>query len=153
MASAIETQLNDALKEAMRQKDQQVLNVIRQVKTKMSEKKTSPGFSGEVDDALWLEVITSYAKAMKKARDEFLAAGEKGAERAKELEFEIDYLARFMPKQKGEAEVRDIVKATIAQLGVTSKQKAGQVVGAVMKAHKGEVDAALAKRIAEELLP
>lgn len=155
MASNIENQLQDALKEAMKQKDQKTLNVIRAVKTKMTEKKTSPGFAGEINDALWLEIISAYSKSMQKAKEEFAKAGdsESAKERISELDFEIQYLSRFLPKQKSEDEVREIVKATIATLGVTSKQKAGQVVGAVMKNHKGEVDAAVAKRIAEELLP
>jgi hypothetical protein len=153
MASTIETQLNDLLKEAMRQKDQATLNVIRQVKTKMTEKKTSPGFSGEVDDALWVAIISSYVKAMQNGREEFLKAGDRAADRVAELDFEINFLQRFLPTLKGEEETRELVRQAIAATGATSKQKAGQVVGAVMKAHKGQVDAGLAKRIAEELLP
>lgn len=154
VSSNIETQLNDALKEAMRQKNAAVLNVIRQVKTKMTEKKTSAGFSGEINDALWLEIISSYSKSMQKAKEEFLKAGSDttAAERIAELDFEVLYLSRFLPKQKTEDEVRELVKATIASSGITSKQKAGQLVGMIMKNHKGEVDAGLAKRIAEELL-
>lgn len=152
MSSTIEAQLNDLLKEAMRQKDQKVLNVIRQLKTKMTEKKTSPGFKGEVDDALWGSIISAYVKSMQNAREEFLKAGDRAAERVAELDFEIEYLQRFLPKLKGEEETREIVRQTIAALGATGKQKAGQVVGAVMKAHKGEIDATLAKRVAEELL-
>jgi uncharacterized protein YqeY len=152
VASNIETQLNDALKEAMKQKDQATLNVIRQIKTKMTEKKTSPGFSSEINDALWLEIISSYSKAMQKAKEEFQKGGEAAAERIQELDFEIQYLSKFLPKQKTEDEVRELVKSLIASSGITSKQKAGQLVGMLMKNHKGEVDAALAKRIAEELL-
>lgn len=152
MSSTIETKLNDALKEAMRQKDQRVLSVIRQVKTKMTERRTAPDFSGEVNDALWVEVIGSYVKSLKKAQDEFAKGGEKAKAQIEELDFEIRYLEPYLPKMKSEDEVRAIVKDTIAALGVTGKQKIGQVMGAVMKAHKGEVDAALVKRIAEELL-
>jgi uncharacterized protein YqeY len=152
VASNIETQLNDALKEAMKQKDQAVLNVIRQVKTEMTKKKASPGFSAEVNDALWLEIIGAYSKSMQKAKDEFQKGGAAAAEQIKELEFEVQYLSKFLPKQKTEDEVREIVKATIASSGITAKQKAGQLVGLIMKNHKGEIDAALAKRIAEELL-
>jgi uncharacterized protein YqeY len=154
VSANIETQLNDALKEAMKQKNQAVLNVIRQVKTKMTEKKTSAGFSGEINDALWLEIISSYSKSMQKAKEEFQKSGDAAAvaERVAELDFEVQYLSKFLPKQKTDDEVREIVKGVIASSGITSKQKAGQVVGLVMKNHKGEVDAGLAKRIAEELL-
>jgi uncharacterized protein YqeY len=150
---SIEAQLNEALKNAMRQKHEQELLVIRQIKTKMSERKTAPGFKGTVDDALWLEVIGAYVKAMKKAREEYANAGERGAERIVEIDFEVAYLEKYLPKQMSEDEIRTVVTDTIAALGVTSKQKAGQVVGAMSKQYKGLFDATVAKKIAEELLP
>ena len=64
---SIKDQLNAKLKNAMKAKDQQTLNFVRMLKAKMTEKTTSKGFSGEVDDALWLGIIASYAKGQKKA--------------------------------------------------------------------------------------
>jgi uncharacterized protein YqeY len=49
-------------------------------------------------------------------------------------------------------EARAAVKAAIAELGTADPKQAGRVVGAVMKKHKGLVDAALVKQLAEEAL-
>ena len=60
---AIQDEMTQQLKTAMRNKDKKMLNLVRMLKTKMTEKTTAPGFSGEVDDALWLGV--TYAKSRK----------------------------------------------------------------------------------------
>jgi hypothetical protein len=44
------------------------------------------------------------------------------------------------------------VQAAIAESGASSAKELGKVMGALMKAHKGEVDGNLARRLAAELL-
>jgi uncharacterized protein YqeY len=149
----LEQELNDQLKQAMRDKDQRSADVIRMIKTKVMERRTAKGFSGTVDDALIRDVIASYRKQLLKALDEFKAAGEKGAEQAEQLRFEIAFCERFLPKGMDEAALRALVQERIAALGLKSAKEAGRVVGDVMKTHKGQVDAAEVKRIAEQLLP
>ena len=48
--------------------------------------------------------------------------------------------------------MREVVATAIAELGATDPKMAGRVVGAVMKTHKGLVEAQLVKRVATELL-
>jgi len=64
----------------------------------------------------------------------------------------VEYLAPFLPSTLDEAEVRAVVKGLIAQQGIAGARQAGRLVGLVMKEHKGRVDPALVKRIAEEEL-
>ena len=51
-----------------------------------------------------------------------------------------------------EAALRALVKERLGALGITDAKQAGRLVGDVMKTHKGQVDAAEVKRVAEELL-
>jgi uncharacterized protein YqeY len=44
------------------------------------------------------------------------------------------------------------VKQAIAATNASAPGDAGKVMGAVMKAHKGDVDGTLARRLASELL-
>ncbi len=148
----IEQELNSRLKAAMRAKNSQELDVLRMVKTQAGAKKTAPGFDGETDDAFWTEVITRYVKQQKKALAEFEKAGEQGKEGASQLRFEIEYLSPFLPQQKGEEEIRDLVKQAIAETGAAGEKMVGRVVGFVMKSHRDEVDAVLVKKIATEEL-
>ena len=151
---SIETQLQDLLKEAMRGKDARTADCVRMIKTKHMERRTAAGFKGELDDALWLDVITAYQKQLRKAREEYAGLGARGAESLPQLDFEIELCSRFLPKMAGEDEVRAVAKETIACLAVTDAKQAGKVLGDIMKTHKGKFDPAMVKRIVEvELAP
>jgi uncharacterized protein YqeY len=145
----LEQELNQLLKQAMFAKDQQTTDVLRMIKTKIMERRTAPGFKGQVDDPLIQDVIATYQKSLRKAMDEYKDTGDRGAEMRKQLEFEIAYCDRFLPKKLDEAATRALVKETIAKTGAT---QAGRLMGEIMKTHKGQVDAALVKKIAEEEL-
>ena len=100
----IHDQLATNLKEAMRAKDKPQINVIRQIETEVTVQKSAPGFTGEVDDQLYLDVIAGYVKKMKKAQAEFEAAGERGADQAAKLAYEVEYLSQWLPEEVGEDE-------------------------------------------------
>jgi len=148
----LEQQLNDTLKQAMMQKDQKTADIVRMIKTKIMERRTAKGFSGTVDDALILDVISAYKKSLQKAIEEFEKVGEKGAEQAAELKNEIAFCEKFLPKGMDPAALRELVKERMAALGVNDAKMVGRLVGDIMKAHKGQVEAGDVKKIAEELL-
>ena len=147
----IKDELANELKAAMKAGDAPRRNVIRQVETEVAIAKSVPGFSGEADDDLYQKTITSYVKKMEKARKEFEAAGERGADQAAKLAYEVDFLARWIPQLAGEDETRDIVKAAIAELGVDDPKLAGRVTGHVMKSG-AELDGGLVNRLVREEL-
>ena len=149
---SIETQIGDLLKEAMRTKDQRTKDVIAMIKTKHMERRTSAGFKGPLDDNLWLEVIAAYQKQAKKSREEYVALGDKGADNIAQLDFEIAFCARFLPKLAGDDEVRAAVREALPRLGITDPKQSGKVVGDIMKTKKGVFDAGAVKRIVEEEL-
>ena len=148
----IEQQLTDTLTQAIRNKDTRTADVVRMLKTRLQERRTAKGFAGQVDDALVLDVIGAYRKQLQKALGEFEALGERGAEQATQLRFEVGFCEGFLPKGMDEAAVRALVAERVAALGVADPQQVGRLVGDVMKTHKGQVEAADVKRIAEEIL-
>src|SRR5260221_9464703 len=153
MSSApIETQLTDLLKAAMRAKDAPTVDCIRMIKTKHMERRTAAGFKGPLDDSLWLEFITAYEKQLRKSREEYVAVGERGAGALPQLDFEIAFCARFLPKAASDDEVRAAVRETLARVGVSDIKQAGRVVGEIMKANKGKFEPSAVKRIVEEEL-
>lgn len=148
----IEEQIMTRMKEAMRNKQDAELGVLRMIKSNAQTAKSAPGFDGETNDAFWLEVIGKYVKQQTRAKAEFESAGDAGAEQVKQLAFEIEYLSEFLPKKLGEDAVRDLVQEGIAALGIENPKMVGKLVGHIMKSHRDEVDAAMVKRIAEEAL-
>jgi uncharacterized protein YqeY len=148
----LEQELTDTLTHAIKDKDQRTADVVRMLKARLQERRTAKGFSGVVDDALVRDVIGAYRKQLQKAVVEFEKAGPRGAAQVEQLRFELGFCERYLPKGLDEAALRALVKDRLAALGLTDPKQAGRVVGDVMKTHKGQVEAADVKRIAEELL-
>ena len=148
----LEQTLDQALTQAIKDKDTRTADVLRMLKTKLTERRTSKGFAGAVDDALVLEVIGAYRKQLQKALAEFEKIGERGAAQAAQLRFEIAFCERFLPRGMDEAALRALVQERVGALGVTDAKQVGKLVGDIMKTHKGQVEAGDVKRIAEELL-
>jgi uncharacterized protein len=148
----IENDLSVLLKEAMRAKDARTADCIRMIKTKHMERRTAAGFKGPLDDSLWLDVVAAYQKQLRKSREEYAAIGARGADAISQIDFEIGFCARFLPKLASDDEVRATVRETLARLGVSDVKQAGRVVGDIMKANKGKLEAATVKRMVEEEL-
>lgn len=148
----LEQQLTDTLTKAIKEKDSQTANAVRMLKTKLQERRTAKGFSGTVDDALVLDVVGAYRKQLQKAIGEYEKAGERGAAQIAQLRFEIDFCERFLPRGMDDTAARALVRERLAALAITDPKQVGRLVGDVMKSHKGQVEAADVKRIAEEIL-
>jgi uncharacterized protein YqeY len=149
---SIEVQIADLLKESIRSRDMRTADCVRMIKTKHMERRTAAGFKGPLDDALWLDVIASYQKQLRKTREEYVAVGERGAAALPQIDFEIELCGRFLPKAAGEDEVRAAVLEGIARLGVTDPKQAGRLMGEIMKANKGRFEASMVKRLVEQEL-
>jgi uncharacterized protein len=145
-------ELDETLKTAIKDKDTRTANVVRMLKTRLTERTTARGFRGAVDDALVADVIGAYRKQLQKALAEYEKVGERGAAQAAELRFEIEFCERYLPKGLDESALRTLVAERLAALGIRDAKQAGRVVGDVMKTHKGQVDAADVKRVVEALL-
>jgi uncharacterized protein YqeY len=107
MATNLEGQLREQLTAALKAKDLKTANLIRMINTKITERRTADGFSGTVDDALVLDVIGKYKKAMEKAKQEFVNVGERGKDQVAELDFELVWLAKWLPQGLSETECRE----------------------------------------------
>jgi uncharacterized protein YqeY len=149
---SLEQTLNDTLTQAIRDRDGRVSDIIRMIKSRITERRTAKGFSGEVDDALVLDVIGAYRKSLQKALPDYEKAGERGRAQAAQLRFEIEFCERYLPRGMDDAALRALVRERLGALGITDAKQVGRVVGDVMRTHKGQVEAGDVKRIAEDLL-
>jgi uncharacterized protein YqeY len=150
---SIREELRAQLTEAMKQRDVNRRELIRIIETEVALARSAVGFSGEVDDDLYRQVIAAYAKKMEKARAEYLDLGERGAEMAAKLTWEVGYLSRWLPQKLDEEATRQLVRDAIAALGVGGDSKAaGRVTGQVMKEHSDRVDGRLVNRLVSEEL-
>jgi uncharacterized protein YqeY len=146
---SLEARINDELKTAMRARDKKQLDLLRMIKSRVTEAKTAPGFSGPDDDSLWLSVIETFSKSQRKALEQFRAAGPQGAEHVAQIEWELAALDAYLPTKADEATTRQWVADAIAGLGGKERAKLGQVIGVVMKAHKADADPTMVRALVE----
>jgi uncharacterized protein YqeY len=149
---SLEQELTDRLTQAIKTKDAPTADVVRMIKTRIQERRTAKDFSGTINDAVVLEVIGAYRKLLQKAIAEYEKLGERGAEPAAKLRFEIGFCEGYLPKGLDESAVRTLVQERIGALGIADAKQVGRLVGDIMKTHKGQVEAADVKRMAEEML-
>lgn len=148
---SIRQQFADELKDAIKSGDTRRRDVIRQVQTEVRTVTSQVGV-GEATDEVYRVVIAAYIKKMAKARDEYRELGERGADMADKLAFEVDYLSRWLPAKLSEGETRKLVRQTIEDMRVAGDEKAvGKVVGALMKT-RDDLDGALVNRLTREEL-
>jgi uncharacterized protein YqeY len=152
MSTNLEGQLREQLTAAMKAKDSKTANLIRMINTKIMERRTAKGFTGTVDDALILDVISTYKKSMEKARGDYVNAGDRGKEQLAEIDFEVAWCNKWLPQQLSEAELRDAVAMAVAELPQKDPKMAGRVIGAIKKQFGDRADAQMTKKLAEELL-
>ncbi len=149
---AIQDEISRQMKDAMRARDARTLDVIRMLKYQMGRETTKAGFAGEVDDTLWLKVITAYAKSQRKAVATYERAGEAGQAHIEQINWELEFVGQWLPKMADEATVRGWVQEAIDGLGGKEKAVMGAVMGSVMKAHKGDADPNMVRKLVQALL-
>jgi len=148
----IKDELAAELRDAMRSGDQRRREVVREIETLVSRKRSEPGFGGQVDDGLYLDIMGSFARKMDKAAGEYEELGVRGADMAAKLRWEVDYLSRWLPTKLSEEETRRVVQEAIIEQGVNDPKMSGRIVGHLMKTMGDDLDGGLVNRIVREEL-
>jgi uncharacterized protein len=107
--------------------------------------------SETVSDEDCLVILRKLEKQRRESIEAFEGAGR--TEQAAAEKAELEVILAFLPKLADEATTRGWVQSAISESGAKSAKDLGRVMGALMKAHKADVDGNLARRIAGELLP
>lgn len=146
---AIYEDVSSLLKEAMLARDKERTMALRNVRAALLNAAKETGAS-TVSDEVAVGVLRSLAKQRTESAEQYGAGGRPDLAEAELSERAI--IETFLPRLADEAQTRVWVTEAIAAIGATRAQEAGRVTGAVMKAHKGEVDGTLVKTLASELL-
>jgi uncharacterized protein YqeY len=99
-------------------------------------------------------VCETLLRKLEKQRKESIEAFTKGGreEMAETERAELAVIQEFLPQLADEAQTRAWVEAAITETGATGAKEVGRVMGALMKAHKADLDGNLARGIVQELL-
>ena len=150
---ALRDQLNNAVKDAMKARDQKRLGCLRLVQAALKDRdiagRTAESREGISDD----EILGLLAKLIK-SREDSIALYEKGGrpELAAAERDEIAVIREFMPKQMDEGEAKAAIASVIAELGAASLKDMGKVMAALKERCAGKMDFAKASASVKELL-
>ena len=136
-------------KDAMKAKDEVRKNTISFARAAVKQYEIDN--RKELDDEGIVEILAKQVKMRKDALSDFEKAGR--MDLADAYKQEIEVLQKYLPAQLGADEIRDIVKATAADLGIEGgKQNMGKLMGAVMGKVKGVADGNDVRKVIEEFL-
>ena len=146
---AIFDEATRGMQAALKAKDEVRLTALRAIRAAflLEMKKDN---AATLSDEVCIAVLRKLEKQRHESIEAFEAAGR--AERAAAERAELSVIESFLPKLADEATTRAWVEEAIAASGATSARELGKVMGALMKAHKGDVDGNLARKLAAERL-
>ena len=146
-------EINERIKTAMKQKDADALSTLRMVKSRLKEYAIANLIKDDLPDEEALKVIGTYVKQLKKSIGEYEKGGDAATDSIAKINFEIEYLAPYLPQLLDEAQTQAIVTQVVAELNNPPKRQSGMVMGRIMKTYKGKVDAQLVKQLVDKALP
>ena len=141
--------VSEEMKAAQKARDAARLSALRNARAALLHEMKKDG-SETLDDAVATAVLRRLAKQREESIAAFEAAGR--GDRAEAERAEKAVIEAFVPSLADETTTRAWVQAAIAETGATSARDLGRVMGALMKAHKDDIDGAVARKLAGELL-
>jgi uncharacterized protein YqeY len=144
--------INDALKEAMKTKDQRRVSTLRMVNAAL--KNADIEARGQGKPALADEAILGLLQKMIKQRQESIELYEKGgrAELAQQEREEVAVISAYLPQQMSEHEARAAIAVAITDTGAAGMKDMGKVMAALKERHAGQMDFAKASGIVKGML-
>ena len=137
---SLEIEINNGIKQAMLGKEKVRLAALRAIKAEILLAKTADG-SDEISDAAILKIIQKLVKQRKESAAVYTANNR--PELAENELAEATCLEVYLPKQLEGAELENILKEIIAQVGAKTPADMGKVMGVATKKLAGQADGLL----------
>jgi uncharacterized protein YqeY len=149
---SIHETLKKSIPDAMRAKDEVRLRTLRSLTTAMTNevvaKKRKPDAFLTDDEAI--AVLKRAANQRRDSIEQFIKGGR--PELAEPEQEELAFIESYLPAVMSRAEIEAVVRAKMAEHGVTSKSEAGKFTGLIMKELKGKADGSDVKAVVDSLL-
>ena len=136
MSSALQDQIQDAMKTAMKSGDKGRLAVIRLMMSAMKQVEVDERI--ELDDNRVLGILDKMVKQRRESISQFKAGSRDDL--ADKEQAEIDIISDFLPQALTEAEIETIINSAISETGAASMKDMGKVMGIVKPQITGRAD-------------
>ena len=142
--------LTTEIKEAMKSKNVLALEALRAIKSAVLLLKSEAGASEELTEDQEIKLLQ---KLVKQRRDSATIFREQNrVDLAEPEEAQAEIIAKFLPEQLSEEEVKSLIEAIISQTGATSMKDMGKVMGMASKQLAGKADGKTISTLVKQLL-
>ena len=145
--SLLETLKSDMIK-AMKARDKDTLSVVRMLKAAVQNEQIELGHDLTPNEEI--SVLNREYKQRKESLAEFKKAGRDDL--IEKTTAEMKVVEKYLPKQLSADEVKAKVTEVIKQQNASGMKDFGKVMGAAMKALKGQADGQLVNKTVKSLL-
>ncbi len=144
----LKAEIQNALKTSMKSGDRAAVSTLRLLLSAIHNEEI------RLRKELTTEDIQKTISALCKQRMEAITLFRKGGreELAEKEEIELKLLQRFLPQPLTEAELKDLIRSSIAEAGATGTEDLGRVMKLVMPKVSGRCDGRRVNELARELL-
>ena len=143
-------QVSEDIKKAMLAKDKVALDALRGIKKEFLEAKTAKGGDGELHDDKALQILQKMVKQRKESAQMFVDANR--PELAEDELAQCKIIEQYLPAMMSEEELTVALKEIIAQVGASSPQDMGKVMGVATKQLAGKAEGKAINLKVRELL-
>ena len=145
-------QINDALKEAMKAKNERAVSTLRMVNSTLKNADIEARGAGK--PALGEAEVLAILQKMIKQRQESVELYKKGGrdDLVAQEEAEIAIISGYLPRQMSDAEMKSAIDAAMAETGASGMKDMGKVIGALRGKYAGQMDMAKASALVKAKL-
>ncbi len=151
---SIKKRLDADMKNAMKQREQQRLDCIRMLKSRLQERELAlrgkHGTDYQITDEEALSVISTYAKQRRDSIESYRQGGRDDLVAAEEAELAI--VTDYLPRQLSADELRGMIQEAITESGAQSIKDLGRVMRIIVPETKGAADGKLVNQLVRERL-
>jgi uncharacterized protein YqeY len=131
-------QINEDLKSAMKAREKEKLEAIRNIKKVLLEAKAAKGADSELDDQ---EVTKAISKLAKQGQDSANIYKEQSRPDLYEAEMaQVKVYEQYLPKKLGDDELTAAIQEIIASAGASGMKDMGKVMGIASKQLAGKAE-------------
>jgi uncharacterized protein YqeY len=142
--------LKTDLTEAIRSSNKVVSGTIRMVLTAITNEEVSGKEARVLTDDEIITVLSREGKKRREAAEEFGKAGR--ADKAAEEKAEGEVIAKYLPAQLSEDDIKNLIAAAVASTGAVGPGDMGKVMGAIKPQIAGKADGALVSSLVKAAL-
>jgi uncharacterized protein YqeY len=152
-AAMIRDKIAQALKDAMRAKDEVKTTTLRMVNAAIKQKDIDVARARGDQHISQDEVLNLLQSLIKSRRESIELYKQGGRQDLVEKEgAEIGVIEQFLPKQMNEEETRAVIRDLVASLGATSVKDMGKVMAALKSKYAGQLDMSKASAAVKDVL-